>query len=916
MSKLFIRIFLLFYSVNLCAQDPDQIWDQYLNQVPEKISFYLAKGKPGIDMEVIRRLDANHSIVRLKNGGVRLTENLIPVNNSWKSNIDWSKEPSLFFVKTIGAIDWDQYVGVELIGKYKGTCLIKTSPQLITELINSPKIIHISNESVDPSIEARVIDMNLNPNRINKIHHFFPELDGAGRTISIQENQYDKNDLDLLGRNVESTLGSEIIDIHSTEMATIIAGAGNSFLTGRGVAMSANITTSDFVTVLPDADEDYQSLNVRIQNHSYGTVIESFYGAQAEAFDQSAHDNPELLHVFSSGNQGTAVSTDGKYAGVSGFANLTGNFKMAKNVLVVGSVDTTGNEVVFSSRGPAYDGRIKPELAAYSVVGSSNSAALVSGTAALLQQQYQVMNGTEMPASLTRALLINSSEDIHATGPDYVTGYGSINAYESLRSLQNNQIYSGVISDGEAIQFALSVPVNARDLKITLSWTDPPSDIGSFKALVNDLDIRLLNSSNEETLPWILSTTANSEDLVQAATRGKDRLNNNEQISIETTDDLNYTIEVMGFDVTGSQEFFVVYQYDQVETFEWDYPTGSDNMPYNGESGSYFRWKSTLTETEGVLEFSVDDGLTWEVLDSNVDLSMGYWRWNQIPDLTTTALARIRTATQSFVTEDFTISRPLDVSVGFVCSDSVRLQWPQVTGVSNYEVSNMGSKFLEPFQTTTDTAIVIKNAGGIADYRFSVLPIMETKPLLPSATLDYTRQGIECFVFSFFQEVALDTGIYLNLQLGTVYGIERITFKRVSASGNRIIDVIEAPENPEIRILDDAPNQGNNIHSMVIDFINGEQIEQQVTNTWYLTEVPILIFPNPVVNTSELNVFTKEPETINPVFRIFDAKGIEVVSVPVKSTQNNIPLNGLRSGLYFYRFEDGSAGYSGRFVIK
>jgi hypothetical protein len=38
-------------------------------------------------------------------------------------------------------------------------------------------------------------------------------------------------------------------------------------------------------------------------------------------------------------------------------------------------------------KGPAFDGRIKPEMVAFGIDGSSGAAALVSGVAILLQQQ-------------------------------------------------------------------------------------------------------------------------------------------------------------------------------------------------------------------------------------------------------------------------------------------------------------------------------------------------------------------------------------------------------------------------------------------------------------------------------------------------------------------------------------------------
>lgn len=919
MSHSLVRLLFVFITFSSLAQDELKKWNSYL-EAPSDSSPYFLTPLGKVDrksVQVIRRLDEDFAIVCLAKGAVR-SKDMIPVNDRWKLNLSSMGSKEKFYVKMDDVMGIDLLENVETISHFHTVYLVQTNLGTIEKsILPHPAVTYVGNESVDVRPEARVIDMNLNPNRVNKLHHFYPSLDGSGETVSIQENQFDEEDIDLLGRSIATYLGSESKDNHATEMATIIAGAGNSFVTGRGVVKDANITSSDFSDVLPDADEDYQSLGIAIQNHSYGTEIESFYGVQAQAFDQSSFINKGLLHIFSSGNQGSGSSATGQYAGIPNYANLTGNFKMAKNVLVVGAIDTTGNEVSFVSRGPAYDGRVKPEVVAYSMFGSSNSAALVSGISSVLQQQHKLMNASPMPSALTKALLINGAEDVGSPGLDFVTGYGSVNAFRSLKMLEERRIFSGSVVEGEVAQFVLELPADAVNLKVTLSWTDLPSDVMAFKSLINDLDLKLISASAEEVLPWVLDSTPTLNDLSANAFRGIDRINNNEQVTIAKPYENSYTVEVAGFEVTGSQDFFIVYEYDLEGQFEWDYPTGSDNMPYNGESGSYFRWQSTLGETTALLELSIDEGATWQTLDSNVELAKGYWRWENIPDFKSDAKVRMTVGTQNFETETFTISTPLDVSVGFVCSDSLRLQWESVEAVAEYEIFTMGDQVLEFFQTTSDTALTIGNIGELTDNRFSVVPVLPTdQQLMSSITLDYTRQGIECFIFSFFQEVVLDTGIYLNLRLGTVYGIEKLTFERGSGATTSVVSAIDKPSAAEYRVLDSDPKQGNNTHRVVIDFINGARVEREVGNTYYLTELPLLVFPNPVVSSESLNVLTKELETEDPRFKIFDARGVQVINYPLQSTQGIIPLDGLEVGVYFYRLEDGSGSYSGRLVVR
>ena len=295
---------------------------------------------------------------------------------------------------------------LKIIINRRGYFLIELKQTSLNYLLEQPFIQYVGQEATMPKNEATVLDLNLHPNRINAVHHIYPALKGQEQILSLQEPLYDIDDIDLAGRYVESSLESEFTDVHATQMATIAVGAGNSFITGEGVAGKSLHTSSDNSNIIPDTQSDYERLDVQIQNHSYGTEIESFYGAFAAMYDQSTNNLPELLHIISSGNSGNQSATEGNYAGITGFANLTGNFKHAKNILTVGSVDTTGNPILLSSKGPAHDGRVKPELTAYSMAGTSNSAALVSGVAVLLQQLYKSQYTAAMPGALLKGLLI------------------------------------------------------------------------------------------------------------------------------------------------------------------------------------------------------------------------------------------------------------------------------------------------------------------------------------------------------------------------------------------------------------------------------------------------------------------------------------------------------------------------------
>ncbi|MBK7869384.1 MAG: hypothetical protein IPJ74_01215 [Saprospiraceae bacterium] len=50
--------------------------------------------------------------------------------------------------------------------------------------------------------------------------------------------------------------------------------------------------------MIPENPKYYDTLNISVQNHSYGVGIENYYGADAAAYDASVINRPELLHIF------------------------------------------------------------------------------------------------------------------------------------------------------------------------------------------------------------------------------------------------------------------------------------------------------------------------------------------------------------------------------------------------------------------------------------------------------------------------------------------------------------------------------------------------------------------------------------------------------------------------------------------
>lgn len=115
----------------------------------------------------------------------------------------------------------------------------------------------------------------------------------------------------------------------------------------------------------------------------------------------------------------------------------------ADSILTVGAVDSVGNYVAFSSKGPTYDDRIKPEVVApghnnYLIAaqegsltqgsGTSFSAPMISGMAASLWSAFP--NATNM--QVREAIIKSGSQH---KNPDTLRGYGIPDFYKAVTIL-------------------------------------------------------------------------------------------------------------------------------------------------------------------------------------------------------------------------------------------------------------------------------------------------------------------------------------------------------------------------------------------------------------------------------------------------------------------------------------------------
>lgn len=142
------------------------------------------------------------------------------------------------------------------------------------------------------------------------------------------------------------------------------------------------------------------------------------------------------------------------------------------SVIAVGAVDSFGVVVSFSSRGPSYDDRIKPDVAAQGLAvvcaapwdslgftrtsGTSLSTPLVAGACALLLKMHPQWT----PLDLLAALRASASR---SSTPDNEYGWGIINAYVS--ALNGSTGVEGVTFEHEVLTAGVRLTIHTPSVQ-------------------------------------------------------------------------------------------------------------------------------------------------------------------------------------------------------------------------------------------------------------------------------------------------------------------------------------------------------------------------------------------------------------------------------------------------------------------
>lgn len=480
-----------------------------------------------------------------------------------------------------------------------------TTVYQIKTVING-KPIYISSDNVDAAISTRT-------NYLHNGGGLGLDLEGQNMNVHIWEvggvAPVNHNEFDGVGGTDRVSIGdgTTAIEPHAGHVTGTIVASGLDPL-AKGMAPQASAVVYDITNRLAEITNAATN-GLLLSNHSYGIPAESLkddlswimgaYTQDSKNLDDIMFNAPYYLYVGSAGNSGNDNTSNSNPLGGNSDYDKLSSEKTSKNSLIIANgqdatinPDGTLNSVLrnpSSSEGPTDDLRIKPDImgngtGVYSSTvvstgrftiheyatfsGTSMSAPNVCGSLLLLQQHHNNINGSFMKAATLKGLALHTADDVNGLGPDANTGWGLLNTKLAAETITDNG-FSSLVSEETLVEgesFSIDVVSDGTNpLLASISWTDRGGQLNptgavndgiiyfndDTPALVNDLDIRVTQTSNTYT-PWKLTG-------VDTNAQGDNFVDPYERVDISGAAG-TYTITVThkGSLVGGSQDFSLI----------------------------------------------------------------------------------------------------------------------------------------------------------------------------------------------------------------------------------------------------------------------------------------------------------------------------------------------------------------------
>ena len=612
-----------------------------------------------------------------------------------------------------------QNFGADILSSYEFSNLttIAVLPQHLISIASHPMVTYMEPIDPEPVKEDLLGQTNHRVNWLGNKNINGISYNGEGVWMAVGDDGEIGPHIDFQGRTDQTVAGASSGE-HGDHVCGIAVGAGNLDPDAQGMAWASDLKVYNVWNAIYDSPTSVTNPGIVVTSTSYGNGCNAGYTSFANTVDQQVRQLGTIMHIFSAGNSGTQNCG---YGAGSGWGNITGGNKSAKNVMAIGNVLATDGLANSSSRGPAADGRIKPDVCAngtqvYSAfpnnqyvsnTGTSMAAPGASGTYTALVHAFKTLNGdTVPPSALIKATMMNTADDLGNKGPDFSYGWGRINARKALEVFKNNRFIFDTIAQGDSNSHVINIPANAKEVKIMVYWNDYEASANATTALVNNLDMTVVDGSNVTHLPFVLNTTPTASALNSPATRGVDDLNNMEQVYFQNPTNTNFIVKVKGKAIPqGPQGYVIVYTYE-MDNLTVTYPSNGECL--EAGTAELIRWDAIDTIGSITVEYSTNNGTSWTTINSNVPFNRAYQNFNVPNTVTSTALIRLTQGSFSTVSQPFSIiDRPNNVIFSSVCPSDFTLSWDSVPGATAYEVSMLGAKFMDSVITVTDTFAVI-----------------------------------------------------------------------------------------------------------------------------------------------------------------------------------------------------------------
>lgn len=609
-------------------------------------------------------------------------------------------------------------------------------------------------------------------NQVQEAQPYGYNLKGEGMNVGVWDVGAVGVNIDLpVNKNfvMDREYSSSAYLSHPTQVGGCIGAAGNLSPQLRGMAPRSNIYYWDFAgDIVKEMLDGKNNYNIDISNHSYSfsstnCFQSGMYIPEAADLDKAVYENPTVLPIVAVGNTASAncaIASDT-------FSSIDIGFQGCKNAITVGWIFSDERAVENSGRGPTMDGRLKPELvtkgfavtalapnnATMLVYGSSYSAPQIAGIAALLYQKHQQQKGVLPNASLVKALLFNTARDLGNPGPDYMYGFGKPDVFRAVKSLSDELYWESDIAGNGIFLQDIEVPEKTAQLKVTLSWTDKEGNPIASNASVNDLDLKVVTPDGDTVLPWVL----NAERPRNVAFRGVDKVNNNEQVTIDNPTSGNYKIIVKGTSVPYGPQNFAVAFYNQEKKIELTHPNGGEIL---NPGTALIRWNNNKIDSLARIDFSPDNGASWQTFANNINLSKKTYTWTLPTNVVSNqCLVRIVSGNNvAMSAAPFTIGAQLNASsiTHTVCDKTIKISWAAV-GTAQYKIYLFADTVWTLVGQTNQTNFTMSNLTNGKSYMYAISTVVNGIEGNRSTAKGFSTSATAC-------ATANDVGVYAILQ--------------------------------------------------------------------------------------------------------------------------------------------------------